>query len=246
MRLYEPLEVLEPFGDELWIVNGPLARMPLGPGVTLPFPTRMTVVRLGNGTLLLHSPTQFSEALAARVCALGRPAHLVSPNLLHYENIPSWKRAFPDAFAWASPGVRERAASRGVDFHFDRDLEDAPPDEWRDDCDQLLFAGGRWVHEVVFFHRRSRTLIVTDLIQNFERERLTRSGALLARAGGALHPDGQTPLDFRATFFGRGAQVRKNVERMLAWRPERIALAHGRPYERDGTAELRRAMRWAL
>jgi hypothetical protein len=33
---------------------------------------------------------------------------------------------------------------------------------------------------------------------------------------------------------------------MLAWNPQRIILAHGRWYERDGAAELARAFAWAL
>ena len=46
------------------------------------------------------------------------------------------------------------------------------------------------------------------------------------------------------SFWGRKAQLRSAVETMIGWRPERIVLAHGRWYDRDGTAELRRAFRW--
>lgn len=244
MRLYEPLETPKPFADGIWIVDGPLARMQLGMGVSIPFPTRMTVVRLSGGDLFLHSPTRFSEALAERVSALGRVAHLVSPNMLHYENIPAWKRAFPEAVCWASPGVTKRAAGQGIAISFDRDLEDAPPTAWAGELDQLLFSGSRFVDEVVFFHRASRTLLLTDLIQNFEPEKLTSTQRFVARMGGALDPDGGTPLDFRATFIGRKEQARRHLERMLAWEPERIVLTHGRLYEEDGTSELRRTMRW--
>jgi hypothetical protein len=31
---------------------------------------------------------------------------------------------------------------------------------------------------------------------------------------------------------------------VLAWEPEKVIVAHGRWYERDGTKELRRAFRW--
>ncbi|MGY2848592.1 MULTISPECIES: hypothetical protein [unclassified Bradyrhizobium] len=34
------------------------------------------------------------------------------------------------------------------------------------------------------------------------------------------------------------------VARMIEWDPERIILAHGRWYDRDGRAELERAFRW--
>jgi hypothetical protein len=38
--------------------------------------------------------------------------------------------------------------------------------------------------------------------------------------------------------------VRSAVERILAWRPERVILAHGRWYAENGAAELARALRW--
>lgn len=31
---------------------------------------------------------------------------------------------------------------------------------------------------------------------------------------------------------------------MIVWAPERIIIAHGRRYEKDGVKELRRAFRW--
>lgn len=33
---------------------------------------------------------------------------------------------------------------------------------------------------------------------------------------------------------------------MIAWTPDRIVLAHGRCYDKDAGAELRRAFRWVL
>jgi hypothetical protein len=40
--------------------------------------------------------------------------------------------------------------------------------------------------------------------------------------------------------------LRAAIERMIAWNPERIILAHGRWYTCAGTHELRRAFRWLL
>ena len=42
------------------------------------------------------------------------------------------------------------------------------------------------------------------------------------------------------------AESRAAVERMLGWAPERIIVAHGRWFERDGTNALERAFRWLL
>ena len=108
----------------------------------MPFTTRMTVVRLTNGDLFLHSPIAFDERLAAELQTLGTIRHLISPNQWHYAHIGEWQRAFPEAVAWASPGVRQRARARHIDVCFDRDLEAFPPEEWRAEVDQTLVPGG--------------------------------------------------------------------------------------------------------
>lgn len=243
MQLYTPLNTLKPVADGVWIVDGPEVRMavPLG---SMPFPTRMTVVRLESGALWLHSPTQLDDGLRAALDALGPVRHLVSPNKLHYAHILSWKRAYPEATAWASPGVRERAASQKIEVAFDRELGPTPPPEWSAELDQLLFEGSQVLQEVVFFHRASRTLLLADLIENFEREKISLGMRALAHLGGCLDPDGKAPFDLRMTFRKGKAQARASLERMTGWNPERIVVGHGRWYPRDGAAELRRAFRW--
>jgi hypothetical protein len=54
------------------------------------------------------------------------------------------------------------------------------------------------------------------------------------------------PRDMRLTFSMDGDALRHAVDTMIAWEPERVVLAHGRWYETNGTAELRRAFRWLL
>lgn len=240
---YAPLNVLKPVHDDVWIVDGPIVRM-AALGTSFPFPTRMSVIRLRNGELWCHSPTRLTPALQAQIDRLGTVRHLVSPNKLHYAFIADWRRAYPDAIAWASPGVRERAARQHIDAIFDRDLGGEAPPEWADEIDQLIFEGSRALREVVFLHRASRTLLLADLIENFELDKLPRSLRWIVRLGGCFDPDGKTPLDMRLTFWLHKPAARACVERMLAWKPQSVILAHGRWYKDNGTAELRRAFRW--
>ena len=242
--LYQPINTLKPVAPGLWIADGPLVRMAAGLGMSAPFPTRMTLVRLPDGTLWCHSPIAPDAELFADIDALGRVAHLVAPNKLHYAHVAAWKRRYPDAIAWASPGVRERAASQRIAVQFDQDLGDAPPPAWAGTLDQLRFRGSRAIEEVVFLHRPSATLILADLIENFEATRLGTPMRWIARLGGVLDPHGRMPLDMRLTFLGHRAQARACLERMLAWHPQRVILAHGRCYLEHGEAELRRAFAW--
>jgi hypothetical protein len=243
--LYEPVNTLKPVADNVWIVDGPeiLMGYPYLPFFKLPFPTRMTIMRLGDGSLWLHSPTPLTEALAQAVDALGRVAFLVAPNLLHFWWIADWKARYAQARAYAAPGTREHAQKRFTGF--DADLTGEPPPEWQDEFAQVPVAGD-FMTEVVFFHRPSRTLILTDLIENFEPNRFSKRWLRLAcQWAGCCDPDGKTPVDLRTTFLRHRDSVRSAVQTMLEWQPERVILAHGRWYADNAMAELKRAFRWA-
>src|SRR5690242_13699475 len=172
MPLYEPTNVYKPLADGIGVVDGPLVSMnyPGLPFLRMPFPTRMTVVRLATGDVWLHSPIAYDPALARTVSAIGPVRHLVSPNKIHYAHIREWKDAFPDAITWTSPGVRQRASARRIQVSFDRELSEDAPEEWRD-CIVQTAIRGRFMDEIVFFHRASKTLILADTIQNFELDK---------------------------------------------------------------------------
>ena len=129
-----------------------------------------------------------------------------------------------------------------MDLSLDHVLSDLSPPAWADQIDQRL-ADSRYHREVVFFHRMSRTLILTDLIESFEPDKMPWWALPLLRLGHVCHPDGRMPRDMAASFRRRDGHLRELVNTMIAWEPERIILAHGRWYDRDGTAELRRAFR---
>ena len=243
IELYEPIDTLKQVGEEIWLVDGPIVQMSMY-GAKIPFPTRMTIVRLSNGELWCHSPTELTRKLKAQIDSIGCVRHLISPNKIHYAHIGTWARAYPEATAWASPGVRERAAQQKIDVSFDADLENEPPLEWVAHLDQFVFEGSRFMDEVVFFHPKSSTLILTDLIENFELNKVSQRFGRLLKFVGIVDPDGKTALDLRMTFWGRKEQSRRCLKRMLQWNPEKVILAHGRWYENNGAAELRRAFRW--
>jgi uncharacterized protein DUF4336 len=237
---YEPLNTPKPVAQDIWVVDGPAIKF-----YGMPFSTRATIVRLADGGLWVHSPTWLDEGLAAAVEALGPVRHLVAPNWIHYAYVCEWQARFPDAEAWAAPGVAQRAKSRGMAIRFDHDLGQDAPAAWAGEIDQLIVRGSTVHREAVFFHRASATLILTDLIENFEPGRLGFWFRLMARLAGVLDPNGKAPVDMRQTFRDRNA-LREDVRRMIGWAPERVILAHGRWYDRNGTQELRRAFAWAL
>lgn len=127
---------------------------------------RMTVVRLADGALLLHSPVRLDGRMRAELDALGPVRFALSPNKLHHLFIGDYAAAYPQARIYAAPGL----AKRRRDLSFHGDLTDIAERAWADDLDQVIVKGHPWLQEVVFFHRQSRTLIVADMLQNFHEE----------------------------------------------------------------------------
>jgi hypothetical protein len=236
---YEPLNVPKPFGAEAWIVDGPEIRMDYGP-FRLPFPTRMVIVRLASGELWIHSPIAPDAALFGAVDALGPVRYVIAPNSLHYWYMADWLARYPAAASFAVGDLKTKAKRA---FRIDTVLDDGAVPPWADEIDWLLIAGSV-VDEAVFHVRAARLLIVTDLIENFEPARV-RSRLLrwLIKIAGA---NGSTPSDLRMTFRGNRREVGRRVRRMLDWHPERVVMAHGKPYAGEVEAELQRAFRWAL
>lgn len=110
-----------------------------------------------------------------------------------------------------------------------------------------ILVPGTMVSEAVFFHRTSRTVILTDLIENFEPARIhNRLFRLLIRFAGVAHPKGGTPIDMRWTFWPRRRAISDAMTIILGWDCERVVMAHGLPYTSGGNAELRRAFQWAV
>lgn len=243
LATYEPINVLKPVGANVWIVDGPVVRMrhPWLPLLSLPFSTRMTVIRLGDGRIWLHSPTAADPELVEAVSALGEIGFLVAPNRLHREFVSAWAAVFPGAEVHAAPGVAEAADRFPEKFRL---LGPGAPDGWRGEIDQVSLPG-RFMTEFVFSHRPSKTVILTDMLENFEREKV-RCTALwwLVRLGGAS--GARTPRDLRATFPRHDEALRSAAKEIVGWKAERVILAHGACLEQNSEQRLAEGLKWLL
>lgn len=226
-------DVVRAFGERIWTVEGDRVRM-LG----IPFGTRMTIVRIGNG-LWLHSPVNPTAERFKAVAELGNVEHIVAPNKFHHLFVAPWAERFPSAKTWADAGLRARLS----DLHFDETLTSEPSSAWRDEIDQVFFAGSKVLPETVFFHRVSRTLIVTDIIQNHDPEEETAFWRTVKRLNGILAPRGGAPRDWRLTVRDRKA-ARAARDRILAWDFDRLVLSHGRCVDHNARPFVERAFQW--
>lgn len=226
--------MLQPFDADIWLAQGPTTST-----AGFRYPTRMAVIRLSDGGLFVWSPVALNDGLRAEVDALGDVRFLIAPNSLHHLFLDSWKRVYPTAKLVAPPGLR----AKRKDIPFDGDLGDAPPPEWSADIDQVLLAGNLITTECVFFHRKSGTVLFTDLIQHFSPSWFTGWRAIVARLDLMAAPRPEVPRKFRFAFTNRRA-ARAALARILAWPTKKVVMAHAEPIEEGGQAFIARAFRW--
>jgi len=197
---------------------------------------RMTAIRLADGSLFLHSPIPRDPEIEAALQTLGPVRHVVAPCRPHHFYIGEY-RDIEGARLYAAPGLPEKRR----DLRFDAVLSDDAPDAWAGEIDQHVFRGAPFMNEVVFFHRRSRTLILADLAFNFVEcdHRPTR---LWLRAVGALGRFGP-PRHVRWMIRDRAA-ARASIETVLRWPIERVIVSHGVVLQQSARRLLRESFAW--
>ena len=108
--------VMEKLAENLWLVDGETVSF-LG----LPYRTRMTVIRLSDGGLWVHSPVRHSAELAGALAELGPVRYLVAPNALHHLFLKDWQQHCPAAEVYGTAKVM----AKRPDIHFTGELGNA-------------------------------------------------------------------------------------------------------------------------
>lgn len=228
---------LQPFGHDLWIADGSV----VAGGGGFHYPTRMAVIRLADGGLFVWSPIALSEALRHEVEMIGPVRFLIAPNTLHDRFLGEWQAACPAAVIHAAPGLRQRRPDLAITV----ELDGLTPPDWAVDVDHVPIRGNLITTEVLFFHRRSATVMVADLIQHLPPAWFTGWRALVARLDLMTAPAPEVPRKFRTAFVDRRA-ARAGLDHVLAWPIERLVMAHGDPVAANGHAVVQRAFRWLV
>jgi hypothetical protein len=177
--------------------------------------------------------------LRAAVDALGQVRFVVGPNRWHHLYVGDWQAAYDGAEAWGAPGL----AKKRPDLALTGVLGDTAPAGWAGQIDQLARQGAPIMGEVVFLHRKSRSLVVSDTAHNFGDGTPAGTRFFFSLLGGWR--------GFRTTLMDRvvvkdRAAARASLERVLAWDFDRIVVCHGAVLPSGGKDALRRAYDWLL
>ena len=203
----------------------------------IPVGGRMTVLRLPDGGLWVHSPVAFTPERRDAVAALGPVRFLVAPNLFHHLHLPDWSAAFPDARVVAPAGLRVKKPALRIDL----ELDDTPDPAWAPVIEQMHVRGMPQLNEFLFFHRPSRTAIVTDLAFHYRHAEGLKLRAYLW-ADGVL---GKFAAPRFLRLFAKDREAaRAAAQRAMKWDVERVIVCHGQVLEHGGQKALHDAFSW--
>lgn len=207
--------------------------------------TRMNVIRLDKGSIILISPIELSEKTIAEIKILGEVEHLIAPNLFHYLYLRSCQEVYPDALTTVPQGLDKKASLEKYQVYsqdalnFGKELEHfqfggfAVP----------LPTGIKELNEVVFFHRASRSLILTDLAFHFDSSFpfITRFTSYVLGCYDKLRPSILEKLVIK-----NRPEVETSIKRILQWNFRRVVMAHGTIIDKDAKQRLKQGYEWFL
>jgi hypothetical protein len=222
---------LSRFAEGIWIESDPVRIV--GTRLT----STMTVLRLANGSLLLHSPIAMTPERRAAVEMLGRVAHLYAPNLFHHLRVGDWAAAFPAARVHAPA----RLAHKRPDLRIDRVHGASAEPAFANIIEEKAIEGFR-LGESALFYRPAGTLVVADLVHNVGRPQdgwtkfYTRTMGFYDRVA--------LSRALRWTAFSDRPAARRSLDELLALPFDRLIVGHGTPLASGGKEALAQAYGW--
>lgn len=194
-------------------------------------PVRSTIVTLPQAVLLISPGSQLtSEDLKTA----GAVTDIIAPSLLHCGGMRQAHQVFPKARLWGPPG----ASTRKPEIPWTDTLSET---HWpfQKELKLLELHGAPRFQEMIFFHQKSKSLIVTDLFFNVEAPQGFGSWLIMSAFG--------TYKRFAMSrLFASAIQDKEaftaSLENILQEDFETIIMAHGSPLK-AGPQEALQALR---
>jgi hypothetical protein len=201
---------------------------------------RTTLLATDDGGTVVISPVRFEPDELDAIRALGPVRAVVAPNALHHLFLGRAAEAFPEARVLAADGVAAKQPGLRIDATLGTPAA-AALGVFGGAIDSVTLEGSPKSSETLFFHAPSRTLVATDALFHVVSSEhwWTRTFMRMNGAYGGL----AASRIFRSTLADEAA-FRASIDRALAWKAERLHVAHGALLEQGATDAVARAYAW--
>ena len=224
-----PMALHELVPNRIWHAQ---QRLHFGP---IEIQTRMTVIRLRDGALWVHSPIDPTPSLVAELSSLGDVRYVLAPNRTHHLFFRRFLKSFPQATGFVAPGLAKKV----------NDLSQyaviPTPGPWRDELRSWFIDGLPVLSETVWFHEDTGTLLLTDLLFSFGTNN-TGLAKLVAKLLGVYDRLGMS-LTMKLMTKDKQA-LRRSIEPLLLLPIQRVVLAHDQVIHEQPMVKLREAFEW--
>jgi hypothetical protein len=221
---------LESIAPQIWGISKPFYKLKINLG------SRMTIVQLDGGGLFLISPIQLNAEVRRHLETLGQVQYVIAPNCMHHLFIKEYFAYYPHSSFWAAPGLE----AKRPDLEFQDTLSAFAPPEWSKVLDQHVIAGAPQLNEVVFFHKPTQTLILTDIAFN-----VGHVAGLWNKIFYKLNAmEGFGPTRYMKAIIKDREAFGESIAKIQSWNPQRIVLAHGAVVEKEAPQLLEKAFDW--
>jgi hypothetical protein len=217
------------FAEGVWYDTGPVSM------VGMQLTATMTVLRLDDGGLLLHSPLPLTAPRRSAVTELGQVKHLYAPNTFHHSWLGEWAREFPTALVHAPRYL----ASKRPDLRIDRFHDEDRTQAFGELVDEVPIDGFR-LAETALIYRPGRTAVVTDLVHNIGRP--THAWTRFYSRTMGFYDRVALSRVLRWTAFSDRKAARRSVDALLEHPFEGLIVGHGTPIPEGGREALANAL----
>lgn len=223
-----PHDPLQELTENLWRVEGALPHFSMR--------RVMTIVRMSNGELLIHSAIALDAASMQRIEAWGTPSILLVPHVRHRMDAPRFKHRFPKLRVFAPPAVMKKARAV-VDVA--GTYADVPPDP--SFSLELLDGLGESEGALVVHSQAGNSVVLNEVIFDLPPPKSAFLRSLVSVAG--FGPGACVTPVVKLELVKDKAKLSAHLERLAALpNLQRLIVSHHRMSE---GAEAARALRQA-
>lgn len=203
----------------------------------LPMSSRMTIVRLSDGALWVHSPVAMDDAMQAQIEALGPVRYVVAPSKTHHLFAKKFAQRFPGAQLYGPPGLAEKRP----DIPNLITLRSDEKYPWEPELQFHLFEGIPFLNETVWHHAPTQTLVITDLCQQWLNNKAFTTGLYNTLVG--VQGKFAVPRSVSWFMVKDKAAAARSAGRILEWPVDRIVMCHDSVIETNAYAQLVQAFK---
>ena len=215
--------------NSVWHAQQPLKFGPIS------LTTRMTIVRLRDGSLWVHSPISPTRELVEEIQCIGTVRYVIAPNKSHHLFFLEFLHAHPNAEGFIASGLDVKRPDLSG---FPRIPHETP---WASEIQGIFIEGLPILNETVWFHIDTGTLVLTDLLFCFA-ESNRGIAALVSKLLGVHGKLGMSRTMKLAVKDKRA--LAKSVLPLLSLPVQRVIVAHDQIIEEQPLEKLKEAFAW--